>query len=166
MKITDARRELEAVLEEYSRKITEAGLTAESEIEGYNKDGEPCATDSEKAVGICAVIYVGTEGMTKDDMIGCPMDFTIEKKDVISDVKFAEELQLFKADAEKLIADIAAAENPAIFIENKCAEVEAEAEAAIKRFEHDVAMIEKIGKIAAFVLLGVIVVLGVIIAIL
>ena len=164
MKIIDAKSELEALLAEYVKRITEAGLISESEIEGYDKNGDACAYDSAEATGIFAVVYVGANGMSREDMLGCAADFAITKSGEISDVKFADEIRLFRADTDKLIEELASAEDPAELIKTKCAEAEAEAEEAMKKLEHDVEMIEKIGKIAAISLIGIIVILGAIIA--
>ncbi len=161
MKATDVINELRPLLDEYAGKIRDNGLMAEILIEGCDRGGETCLPEDDGAESIDAIIYLGTEDMDPDNMLGCVASFDVDKHGEISDVQFAEELARFKTDAGELMSEVFASEDPKGLIEKKIAEAEAEAEAAMEKLEKDIAKIELVGKIAIASLFGIIIILGI-----
>lgn len=165
MKVIEAISKLEEILDVHAEKVTDAGFAAKKSLEAFDKAGEPCELDSPNAVCIYSTIFVGTEGMDADEMLGFFTCFEI-KKGEISDVKMASDSLQVSSDLDNLITELNAAEDPGEFIKKRGEEAEAEANAALAEMEKEIKKIELVGKIAVGCLFGIIAILGIIIAIL
>ncbi len=165
MILNEAISKLDEILDIHSEKITDAGFVAAKALEASDKNGEPCALDSPDAECIYATVFVGTEGMSADDMLGFFACFEI-KKGELSDVEMASEMLHVNTDLDKLIAELKEADDPTELIKKRGEEAEAEAAAALAEMEKEIKKIELVGKVAVGCLIGIIAILGIIIALL
>ena len=165
MILSEAINKLDEILDIHSEKITAAGFVAAKALEASDKNGEPCALDSEDAECISATVFVGTEGMSTDDMLGFFACFDI-KKGELSEEEMANEMLHVNTELDDLIAELKESDDPAGLIKRRGEEAEAEAAAALAEMEKEIKKIELVGKVAAGCLIGIIVILGIIIAIL
>ena len=166
MLISNAIEQFRSLFNEFSERFSSIGLRTQIEIDTNNEDGEICSHDSETAAELMAAIYIGSEYMSDDDMLGYFSLLDINKGVTVSKDELSKEILRLKNDLNDLYEKLLSANDKAQLIIEEAEKADKEAEAALKEFESNIERLNLIGKFAAFGLLGVIVVLAIILAIL
>ncbi len=154
MEILKVKEALTEVVKCYAEKISEIGLKCVADV--YFSDDKGIVTSDEPeeiSDSICASITVSAE-YAKDENDRCGFDIVlgINKNNEINDSEMDSALLEFKADLDKFVEELAAAEDKNAFIKSASEREKAEYSEKMEKFNKDIKKLQTV----AFTLLGVV----------